>query len=120
MAAAMVMAATMCAGGYIASAAPAAADTFRITVDENTQSKFRLYQMLTGSFGTDEGEKVILDAEAGTNLKGEVDDFIDFAKVANKGTDFTAYIDGDPVKTLSADDNTATGLVPGYYLLVEE
>jgi len=120
MAAAMVMAATMCAGGYIASAAPAAADTFSITVDENTQSKFRLYQMLTGSFGTDEGEKVILDAEAGTNLKGEVDDFIDFAKNANKGTDFTAYIDGDPVKILSADDNIATGLVPGYYLLVEE
>ncbi len=131
-AAAIMIAATMMAG-TVAFAAPDSTPTnYTISVNANTKSTYKVYQLLTGKFETPAGEtdKVIVDAETGSSVKAgtNVDDvlavLVDADGRANVTKDSVDELkalvnEASPITTLSAVETSV--VVPlGYYLVIEE
>lgn len=131
-AAAIMIAATMMAG-TVAFAAPDSTPTnYTISVNANTKSTYKVYQLLTGKFETPNGEteKVIYDAVKGSSVKADtnVDDVLaalveadGTAKVTKDSVDELKDLvdEASPITTLSAVE-TSVDVPLGYYLVIEE
>lgn len=102
MAAAMVMAATMCAGGYIASAAPeTSGSTLNVdTSNDNANHTYTAFQIFTGSYSDDSG-LVISDWAADFNSVGLLADQ-DFLNMEIEGVKI-----GDSIGASSTADEVA-------------
>ncbi|WP_294489639.1 SpaA isopeptide-forming pilin-related protein [uncultured Ruminococcus sp.] len=135
-AAAIMIAATMMAGTVAFAASDSIPDTttqnYTISVNANTRSSYKVYQLLTGKFETPNGEsqKVIVDAKTGSSVKTDtdVDDVLAAlvgadgkAKVTkNSVNELKALVKADePITTLSAVE-TSVQVPLGYYLVIEE
>ncbi|HCJ40470.1 SpaA isopeptide-forming pilin-related protein [uncultured Ruminococcus sp.] len=135
-AAAIMIAATMMAGTVAFAASDSIPDTttqnYTISVNANTRSSYKVYQLLTGKFETPNGEsqKVIVDAKTGSSVKTDTD--VDDVLAALVGADGKAKVTKDsvdelkalvnadePITTLSAVE-TSVQVPLGYYLVIEE
>ena len=119
--------------GTVAFAAPDSTPTnYTISVNANTKSTYKVYQLLTGKFETPAGEteKVIYDAVKGSSVKADTN--VDEVLAALVDADGTAKVTKDSVDELKALVNEASPIttlsavetsveVPlGYYLVIEE
>ncbi len=122
MAAALLIAASLSVPMTALATADPEPATYTIQVDANSESTYKVYQLLTGKFEAASGtELVLVGATAGTNLaEGQTPANVETALAsATKDTDVTALIKGEPVATLDKTNTSVDNLAEGYYAIIE-